>query len=34
MTEVANDKSNTIVFPLPMDMVEAFMKKIGPKDQG
>ncbi len=32
MTEVANDKSNTIVFPLPMDMVEAFMRKIAPKE--
>jgi regulator of protease activity HflC (stomatin/prohibitin superfamily) len=32
MTEVANDKTNTIVFPLPMDMIEAFMKKMAPKD--
>jgi regulator of protease activity HflC (stomatin/prohibitin superfamily) len=29
MTEVANDRSNTIIFPLPMDLVEAFMKKPG-----
>jgi regulator of protease activity HflC (stomatin/prohibitin superfamily) len=32
MTEVANDKSNTIIFPLPMDLIEAFMPKPGSKD--
>jgi regulator of protease activity HflC (stomatin/prohibitin superfamily) len=31
LTEVANDKSNTIIFPLPMDMIESLMKKLGPK---
>ena len=27
LTEVANDRSSTIVFPLPMDLIDAFMKK-------
>ena len=27
LTEIANERSNTIVFPLPMDMVDAIMKK-------
>jgi hypothetical protein len=31
MTEVANDRSNTIIFPLPMDMIGAFMPKPGSK---
>ena len=31
LTEVANDKSNTIIFPLPMDMIESLMKKLDPK---
>ncbi len=26
LTEVANDRSNTIIFPLPMDLIEPFMK--------
>ena len=27
LTEIANEKSNTIVFPLPMDLVESLLKK-------
>jgi len=27
LTEVANDRSNTIIFPLPMDMIEALMTR-------
>ena len=27
LTEIANERSNTIVFPLPMDMMETLMKK-------
>jgi len=27
LTEIANERSNTIVFPLPMDMFDAIMKK-------
>lgn len=29
LTEIAGEKTSTIVFPLPMDMVEALMEKIG-----
>ncbi len=29
LTEIAGEKTNTIVFPLPMDMVEALMEKVG-----
>lgn len=28
LTEIAGDKSNTIVFPLPMDMVETLMERM------
>ena len=28
LTEIASDKTNTIVFPLPMDLVEPFLKNI------
>ena len=28
LTEITSDKTNTIVFPLPMDLVEPFLKKI------
>lgn len=27
LTEIANDRSNTIVFPLPMEMVDSLFKK-------
>ena len=27
LTEIANEKSNTIVFPLPMDLVESLIHK-------
>jgi regulator of protease activity HflC (stomatin/prohibitin superfamily) len=29
LTEVANDRSNTVIFPLPMDMIEALMTRLG-----
>ena len=28
LTEISSDKTNTIVFPLPMDLVEPFLKNI------
>ena len=28
LTEVAGDKSSTIVFPLPMDLIEPLLKKL------
>ncbi len=31
LTEVANDRSNTIVFPLPMDLIEPLLKLQGGK---
>jgi regulator of protease activity HflC (stomatin/prohibitin superfamily) len=31
LTEIANERTNTIVFPLPMDMVETLMAKITDK---
>ncbi len=31
LTEIAGDKSNTIVFPLPMDMVETLMERVKQK---
>ncbi|MTI51358.1 MAG: slipin family protein [Alcanivorax sp.] len=27
LTEVANDRTTTVVFPLPMDMIDSFLKK-------
>jgi regulator of protease activity HflC (stomatin/prohibitin superfamily) len=32
LTEVANDRTNTIIFPLPMDMIAAFAKNKEPGD--
>lgn len=32
LTEVANDRSNTIVFPLPIDLVKSFMDVVERKD--
>ena len=29
LTEIAGERSNTIVFPLPMDMLEVVMEKLG-----
>ncbi|MFO7604459.1 MAG: slipin family protein [Gammaproteobacteria bacterium] len=29
LTEIANERSNTIVFPLPMDLIETLMEKTG-----
>lgn len=32
LTEIATDKTNTLVFPLPMDLLQAFLpKKTGPQ---
>ena len=28
LTDIAGDKSSTIVFPLPMDLIEPLMKRI------
>ncbi len=27
LTEVANERTTTVVFPLPMDMIDSFLKK-------
>lgn len=32
LTEIANERSNTIVFPLPMDMFDAILKKFHKPD--
>jgi regulator of protease activity HflC (stomatin/prohibitin superfamily) len=32
LTEVAGDKTNTIIFPLPMDLIEPFIDRLKPKD--
>jgi regulator of protease activity HflC (stomatin/prohibitin superfamily) len=29
LTEIAGERSNTIVFPLPMDLLESLVKKVG-----
>jgi len=29
LTEIAADKNSTVIFPLPMDLMTAFMKKMG-----
>ena len=28
LTEIASDKSSTVVFPLPMDLIEPLLKKL------
>ena len=33
LTEITSDKTNTIVFPLPMDLVEPFLKNIKNMDK-
>ena len=33
LTEITSDKTNTIVFPLPMDLVEPFLKNIKNADK-
>ena len=33
LTEITSDKTNTIVFPLPMDLVEPFLKNIKKVDK-
>ena len=33
LTEITSDKTNTIVFPMPMDMVEPFLKNIKKVDK-
>jgi regulator of protease activity HflC (stomatin/prohibitin superfamily) len=30
LTEIATEKNSTIIFPLPMDLISAFLKKAGP----
>lgn len=32
LTEIAGEKSSTIVFPLPMDMVQALARRVGDSD--
>jgi regulator of protease activity HflC (stomatin/prohibitin superfamily) len=32
LTEVAGDKTNTIIFPLPMDLIEPFIDRLKTKD--
>ena len=32
LTELTNEKSSTIVFPLPMDLITPFMRKLGAPD--
>ncbi len=32
LTELGNDRSTTIVFPMPMDLLSPFVKKLGPAD--
>jgi regulator of protease activity HflC (stomatin/prohibitin superfamily) len=31
LTEIAKDRTNTIVFPLPMDLIEPLLGKLGPE---
>jgi len=31
LVEIAGDKSNTIVFPLPMDLIEPLLSKLKSK---
>ncbi|MFQ5587096.1 MAG: slipin family protein [Thermodesulfobacteriota bacterium] len=33
LTEVATEKNSTIIFPLPIDLVEMFMKTVKPKEK-
>lgn len=32
LTEISNDKSNTIIFPLPMDLIKPFMESHNPQN--
>ncbi len=32
LTEIATEKNSTIVFPVPIDILSAFIKKLGPGD--
>lgn len=34
LTEVARDRSSIIVFPLPIDLIDAFMSKVNKDDEG
>jgi len=34
LTEIAGDKSTVIVFPLPIDLIEAFTERRGPRGEG
>ena len=33
LTEIASEKSNTIIFPIPIDLLTAFMKRVGGTDK-
>lgn len=33
LTEIGTEKNSTIVFPLPMDLIEPLIKKINPNDE-
>jgi len=33
MTEIASEKTNTIIFPLPMEFLKAFSKMVEPSDK-
>jgi len=33
LTEIASEKTNTIIFPIPIDLLAAFMKKLGGADK-
>ena len=34
LTEIASEKSNTIVFPIPIDFLKAFTRVVSPSDSG
>ena len=29
LTEIATEKNSTIIFPVPLDIISAFLKKLG-----
>jgi regulator of protease activity HflC (stomatin/prohibitin superfamily) len=33
LTEIASEKNSTIIFPLPIDLIDMFMKKFGKNDK-
>jgi len=34
LVEVASEKNSTIIFPLPVDLINVFMKRFGPESEG